>query len=183
MIFQSDPSLAPNQNFASTSGLGGQIATTDLAGPSSSTSGPNGAPLNPFTDTLTDKDLVMEKKSLGPFTERVLSALLPLGDPTFKPRSAVSDEGSPSKQPPTAGTSAAGTSTPSTMQIDTPGGSTSTLQTDLVVAGAGPALPSISPTPIHFFDLETRLRMELKACGLLGPEEVRYPLNSHLSVL
>lgn len=190
MIFQSDPSLHPNQGFASSS-LSGQLPgvsdPSQIAGPSSATSvltGPNAIGTKPTSsDTLTDKDLVMEKKSLGPFTERVLSALLPVRDPILKPRSVVSDDTSPSKVPQNADRAASSALVAGT----TPGVPTPTSATpqgtDATTGEAGLAASTISPAPVHFLDLETRLRMELKACGLLGPEEVRFKSLKHFKMI
>jgi transcriptional adapter 3 len=95
-------------------------------------------------DGLTDSDLATQKKSLGPFTERILSALLT--------EPGVSTSMLP---PPTNGEDEA--------------------------PGAGPSGPTpvntVTPTPVSFHDLETRMRLELKACGLLGAEEVKYPCS------
>ncbi|KAF8319448.1 hypothetical protein DL93DRAFT_2164651 [Clavulina sp. PMI_390] len=92
---------------------------------------------NGTSDTLTDADLPTEKKSLGPFTERILSALLAeSGALATLPESKPTSE---ELAPPPSGSTA-------------------------------PA-PSVTPTPVSFYDLETRLRLELKACGLLGAEE------------
>ncbi|KAF8344132.1 histone acetyltransferases subunit 3-domain-containing protein [Cantharellus anzutake] len=99
----------------------------------------NAASLNPLTaagknppvpEPLNDKDLSMQKKTLGPFTERVISALL--GTP-----------GHP--VPPTA---------------------------DAEPHGVGPSSALTIPlAPVSFSDMETRLKLELRACGLIGVDE------------
>lgn len=82
-------------------------------------------------EPISDKDLPMQKKSLGPFTERVISALL--GTP-----------GHPASQVP-----------------------------DAELPGAGPPHTSAIPlAPVSFSDMETRLKLELRACGLIGVNEV-----------
>jgi transcriptional adapter 3 len=128
-IFQTDPNPVPNGLI-----LTGQNGIPSANGPTS--------PMRhsvPAAEGLTEGDLATQKKSLGPFTERVLSALL-----------TESGTGT-SKLPPSANT-----------EDDGPGRGPS---------GPNPA-NTVTPTPVSFHDLETRLRLELKACGLLGAEEV-----------
>lgn len=84
----------------------------------------------------------MQKKGLGPFTERVISALL--STPGQSPPKKVDDDG------------------------PAPNASASTVQL----------------APVSFQDMETRLKLELRACGLLGAEEVSYtpPTQSVIDV-
>jgi transcriptional adapter 3 len=82
------------------------------------------------TEPLTESDLNMQKKGLGPLTERVISALLSV----------------PGQPPPKKG------------DDDNPAPNASGTTTQLA--------------PVSFHDMETRLKLELRACGLLGTEEV-----------
>lgn len=127
-IFQTDPNPAPNGLI-----LAVQNGMPSAGGPTSPTRHPSGHVI--AADSLTDSDLATQKKSLGPFTERVLSALL------TEPGVATSN------LPPQANTE------------DEP-------------PGKGPSGSTVTPTSVSFHDLETRLRLELRACGLLGAEEV-----------
>lgn len=133
-IFQTDPNPAPNGMV-----LAAQNGGTSTNGPASPIRQTSGHVI--LADSLTESDLATQKKSLGPFTERILSALLmEPGVTTSKP------------PPPTNG------------EDDAPGA---------VPSGSHPT-NTVTPTPVSFYDLETRLRLELKACGLLGAEEVKY---------
>jgi transcriptional adapter 3 len=172
-IFQSDPSLGPSlTSFPSLSADPSQSQQPQSVGLSSTNEVvPNGTGTNPpATDVLTDPDLVMEKKSLGPFTERVLSALLALpGSST----SSIAQASKPvtneeSTQPLVSVTGDAPTPNPMAN-----GGPASSGALSAGPSMAPLAAPPISTTPISFMDLEARLRLELKACGLLGAEEVR----------
>ncbi len=87
-------------------------------------------------EPIDNKDLPMQKKSLGPFTERVISALL-------------------------------GTPDHSVSQVP-----------EAEASGVGPQHASTIPlAPVSFLDIETRLKLELRACGLIGVDEVGWSLD------
>jgi len=134
-IFQTDPNPAPDGLI-----LAVQNGMPSAGGPTSPTRHPSGHVI--AADSLTNGDLATQKKSLGPFTERVLSALLTEpGVATYNlPPQANTEDEAPGKGP----------------------------------SGSNPA-STVTPTPVSFYDLETRLRLELRACGLLGAEEVSMP--------